>query len=149
MKDQEQAMVEELYKKVETQIDELQVGGTVEYAAPEFNAEQILTILKIIEYLKKNKYHNTISFITPTAMRIVVTKLKEQETSVFSNLIIEKSAQEIEAEKAYENCSRHKHELKELKSPSGFPILVCNNCRVKYTFKLTVGGRKLASVSPL
>lgn len=73
----------------------------------------------------------------------------EQETSVFSNLIIEKSEQEVHAEQAYENCLKYKHELRELKSPNGYPILVCNVCNVKYTLKLTIGVRKVASVSPL
>jgi hypothetical protein len=73
----------------------------------------------------------------------------EQETSVFSNLIIEKSEQEVHAEQAYENCLKYKHELSELKSHYGYPILVCNECKVKYTLKLIIGGRQVASVSPL
>ena len=147
MTDAEKDMVEQLYKQIKNEIDNLKVGQKREYAAPEFNADQILIIQKIIDYLKSNDL-NTIS-VNTSAMRVVVTKLTDQPTSVFSNLTIEKSKQEEQTEQAYDNCLKNNHKLSESKSPSGFSVLVCNHCKVKYTLKINIGGRKPASVSPL
>ena len=49
-------------------------------------------------------------------MTTVVTKLEKQATSVFSDLTIEKSEQEVQAEQAYDNCLRNNHKLSEHKS---------------------------------
>ena len=47
------AEVEQLYKQIENEIDNLKVGQKRQYAAPEFTASQLSTIPEIIDYLKK------------------------------------------------------------------------------------------------
>lgn len=144
------AELTKLYKKIETELDNLGVGSVREYTHPEFNEAELMSIPTIIEHLKDNKYKETIR-VTPFPMRTKVTKVptKESEKSVFdpNNLTFEKSEAQIQAEQAYNNCISNNHALVQSnRTTYGNPIVTCEQCKLGYTYKLLSGATKIKSV---
>lgn len=137
------AELTKLYEKIEAELDNLEIGNVREYAHPEFTDAQLMTIPKIIEYLKNNKYKETIN-IKSYPMRTNVTKVqpKEAEKSVFDpeNLTFEKSENLIQAERAYNNCISNNHELvKSNRTTFENPILTCVQCKLSYRYQDNLG----------
>lgn len=153
IKNMTKAELTKLYEKIETELDNLKIGSFRDYAHPEFTDAQLMTIPKIIEYLKKNKYKETIN-VEAYTMRIKVTKVqqKEAEKSPFApeNFTIEKSENEIKAEQAYNNCKSNNHKLVQSKRTTyNTTILTCDQCKLGYTYKLNSGTTKVKSVFPI
>ena len=145
-----EAELTKLYKQIETELDNLGIGSVREYAHPEFNEAELMSIPKIIEYLKNNKYKETIS-VDPFPMRTKVTKVqtKKTEKSVFDpeNLTFEKSEAQIQAEQAYNNCISNNHKLvKSNRTTFKNPILTCEQCKLGYTYKLLSGATEVKTV---
>ncbi|MDH0563786.1 hypothetical protein [Acinetobacter courvalinii] len=143
------AYTKALYDKVEREIDKLKVGQVKNLESPEFSASEIFKLPEILAALKEQKYKDTIE-VQRHSMSLSVKKVKVLETPIFDNLIIEKSEEEIEADKAYNKCLEKKHKIVESRQTTyGNPILICEECKLIYRFKMRIGGRQLASVHPL
>lgn len=131
--------IEHLYKRIETTIDQLEVGQTKNFEAPEYSSVELMTIPKILEYLKSNKYKDSVTYKT-ISMRTIVSKVKKDEevsTSPFANLVIEKSQDEIEAEDTYKACLAKQHKLVETnKTTYKNPIMICQDCKLGFLYKL-------------
>ncbi|ELO6155970.1 hypothetical protein QVL04_004957 [Escherichia coli] len=140
--------LKKLYEKIEKEIESLEAGTTKHYEAPEFTASELMTIAKIVEHLQKNKFNGTIQSKS-FPLRTVVTKL-DVGTPIFSNLTFEKSEEQVLAEEAYNKCITGEHKLT-LTDKTTFknPLLVCQQCKVGYTFKLNSGIQKVSRVIKL
>lgn len=140
--------LKKLYEKIEKELESLEAGTTKHYEAPEFTASELMTIAKIVEHLQKNKFNGTIQSKN-FPLRTVVTKL-DVGTPIFSNLTFEKSEEQVLAEEAYNKCITDAHKLT-LTDKTTFksPLLVCQQCKVGYTFKLNSGIQKVSRVVKL
>ncbi len=141
--------LEKLYARIEAAIDDLKEGEVKHFEAPDFTATELMSIPEIVKYLQKEKYKDTIHVDRPISLRTVVKKLKKEvsvETSVFDNLVFEKSEAEVQAEQAYSVCLSNNHDLIETKTTFNTPLLVCKQCQLGYTFKLNSGAKKVAKV---
>lgn len=146
------AELKKLYKQIENDLDNLKAGTTKQYETPYFTDSELMAIPNIVEYLQKNKFDGTINFKS-SSLRTVVTKVEKNESeekSVFSNLVFEKSEQQLQAEEAYNKCIAGKHTLTMTnKTTFKSPLLVCQQCKLGYTFKLNSGTQEIAKVIQL
>lgn len=143
--------VEDLYKRVESQIDQLNEGQIKHFETPEYSPSELMAIPEIVQDLKDNKYKDTISF-RAISLRTVVTKINKNEkvsTSPFENLVFEKSEDEIKAEQSHKACLEKNHKLVETnKTTFKTPILICEQCKLGYIYKLGKKGfSKVVKVS--
>ena len=141
--------LEKLYQGIEAAIDNLQEGEVKAFEAPDFTASELMSIPDILKHLQEHKYKDTIRVNPTKSLRTVVKKLKKEvpvETSVFDNLVFEKSEEEVQAKIAYSICLSNNHDLIETKTTFNTPLLVCKKCQHGYTFKLNSGAKKVAKV---
>lgn len=141
--------LQKLYARIDAAIDNLEEGEVKAFETSDFTDSELMSIPKIVEYLQENKYKDTIQINPPKSLRIVVKKLKKEvpvETSVFDNLVFEKSEAEVQAEESYNICLSGNHDLIETKTTFNTPLLVCKQCQLGYTFKLNSGAKKVAKV---